>query len=193
MLSDTLAEGLERYEIGPKIRALRVKKGLSLVQFGEHCGLSSAMLSKIERSQIFPTLPTLLRIAMVFGVGLEHFFIDNKERPLMSVTRKNDRLPLPDRLDGAASYMFESLNFPVTNKKFDAYYAEFSAHADASEPHSHPGAELVFVTKGQLAVAVDGEDVILNEGDALYFECAAPHSYRRSGRTPCAAIVVVAP
>jgi hypothetical protein len=35
------------------------------------------MLSKIERGQLFPTLPTLLRIAMVFGVGLEHFFIES--------------------------------------------------------------------------------------------------------------------
>ena len=39
MLSDTLTEGLDQYEIGPKIRALRLKKGLGLVQLGEHSGL----------------------------------------------------------------------------------------------------------------------------------------------------------
>jgi transcriptional regulator with XRE-family HTH domain len=60
------------YKIGPKIRALRLNKKLGLLQLGEHTGLSSAMLSKIERGQLFPTLPTLLRIALVFGVGLEH-------------------------------------------------------------------------------------------------------------------------
>ena len=70
MLSDTLTSGLEQYRIGPKIRTLRLKKKLGLVQLGEHTGLSPAMLSKIERGQLFPTLPTLLRIAMVFGVGL---------------------------------------------------------------------------------------------------------------------------
>jgi len=78
MLSDTLTEGLKRYEIGPKIRALRVKKKLGLAQLGEHTGLSPALLSKIERGNLFPTLPTLLRIAMVFGVGLEHFFVETK-------------------------------------------------------------------------------------------------------------------
>ena len=69
MLSETLTAGLESYGIGAKIRALRQNKDLALVQLGEHTGLSPGMLSKIERGQLFPTLPTLLRIAMVFGVG----------------------------------------------------------------------------------------------------------------------------
>jgi transcriptional regulator with XRE-family HTH domain len=97
MLSDTLTAGLEQYRIGPKIRTLRLKKKLGLVQLGEHTGLSPAMLSKIERGQLFPTLPTLLRIAMVFGVGLEHFFVEASERPTIAVVRKKDRLRLPDR------------------------------------------------------------------------------------------------
>ena len=73
MLSETLTDGLRRYEIGSKIRALRLKKKLGLVQLGEHTGLSAALLSKIERGNLFPTLPTLLRIAMVFGVGSSIF------------------------------------------------------------------------------------------------------------------------
>ena len=85
MLSDTLAEGLQQYAVGPKIRSLRQKKKLGLVQLGAHTGLSPAMLSKIERGQVFPTLPTLLRIALVFGVGLEHFFTEGANRPVAAV------------------------------------------------------------------------------------------------------------
>ena len=59
MLSDTLTNELERYAIGPRIKALRLKKKLGLVQLAAHTGLSPAMLSKIERGQMFPTLPTL--------------------------------------------------------------------------------------------------------------------------------------
>jgi transcriptional regulator with XRE-family HTH domain len=72
------------------------------------------MLSKIERGTLFPTLPTLLRIALVFGVGLEHFFIESKDRPTVAVIRKQDRLQLPDRPDETPpSYLFESLDFPL--------------------------------------------------------------------------------
>ncbi len=70
MLSESLASGLESYQIEQKIRALRLNKALGLAQLGEHTDLSAGMLSKIERGQLFPTLPTLLKIAMVFGVGL---------------------------------------------------------------------------------------------------------------------------
>ena len=194
MLSETLAAGLENYKIGPKIRALRLKKKLGLVQLGEHTGLSPSMLSKIERSALFPTLPTLLRIALVFGVGLEHFFVESTDRPSVAVIRRRDRLRLPDRPDDAApSYFFESLDFPVTDRKMEAFYAEFPVQSKPSEPHQHGGVELIYVIKGKLAVNVDGDDVVLEEGDAMYFDSGAPHSYRREGRSACAAIVVVAP
>ena len=192
MLSQTLAAGLESYEIGPKIRALRLKKNLGLVQLGEHTGLSPGMLSKIERGQLFPTLPTLLKIAMVFGLGLEHFFVGSKDRPTLAVVRKKDRLRLPDRPDAdTPSYFFESLDFPVSDRKMEAYYAEFEPHSGATEPHKHPGAEIIYVISGQLAVNVDGEDTLLAEGNSMYFDCAYPHSYRRQGKRTCSAIVVV--
>jgi transcriptional regulator with XRE-family HTH domain len=79
MLSATLQAGLSDYGIGDKIRGLRLDKKLGLVELGRHSGLSPALLSKIERGRLFPTLPTLLRIALVFGVGLEYFFAGARE------------------------------------------------------------------------------------------------------------------
>jgi transcriptional regulator with XRE-family HTH domain len=194
MLSDTLATGLEQYRIGPKVRALRLNKKLGLVQLGEHTGLSPAMLSRIERGQLFPTLPTLLRIALVFGIGLEHFFVEDEKRPLVAIIRKKDRIRLPDRRDAESpSYFFESLDFPVTDRKMAGYFAAFPAHSQPSEPHRHSGAELVYVLKGRLAVKIDGEDQILKEGDALYFDSSVAHSYCRQGRSACEAIIVVSP
>jgi transcriptional regulator with XRE-family HTH domain len=193
MLSETLATGLESYEIGPKIRMLRQKKDLGLVQLGEHTGLSSGMLSKIERGQLFPTLPTLLKIAMVFGVGLEHFFVDQNDIPLKEVVRKKDRLRLPDRPGKEPpSYFFESLDFPVADRKMEAYYAEFDGPPEPTEPHKHQGAEIIYVMRGQLTVTIEGDDTTLEEGDSMYFDPGYAHTYRRQGRASCCAIVVVA-
>lgn len=193
MLSETLSEGLEQYAIGPKIRTLRQNKKLSLVQLGAHTGLSPAMLSKIERGQVFPTLPTLLRIAMVFGVGLEHFFTASGEKPVAAVVRAKDRLRLPVRPgETDPAYFFESLDFPVNDRKLEGYRADFPAGAGPSEPHAHDGAELIYVLKGRLVITIDGEDHELGESDAIYFESTAPHSYRCAGRTDASAVVVVA-
>jgi transcriptional regulator with XRE-family HTH domain len=193
MLSDTLANELERYRIGPRIKDLRLKKKLGLVQLGAHTGLSSAMLSKIERGQLFPTLPTLLRIALVFGVDLDHFF--TKEGPRFAVTRKGDRLrlPIPPAGEEPPTYTFESLNYPIAERRMDAYFAEFSDSTKPSTPHRHGSAEFIYVLKGQLNVNVDGEELSLDAGDAMYFESNVSHSYCRGSSSDCAAIVVTAP
>lgn len=192
MLSETLAEGLEQYAIGTKIRTLRQRKKLGLVQLGEHTGLSPAMLSKIERSHVFPTLPTLLRIALVFGVGLDHFFTES-EQPTVAIVRSKDRVSLPDRPgEPDPAYFFESLDFPVNDRKLEGYQAAFPAGAGPSEPHTHDGAELVYVLKGKLAITIDGEDHELGEADAIYFDPSVPHCYRCAGRADASAIVVVA-
>lgn len=193
MLSETLATGLEQYKIGQKVRALRLGKKLGLVQLGAHTGLSPALLSKIERGQLIPTLPTLLRIALVFGVGLEHFFVAGPEKPNVRIVRKKERLQLPDKPDAAQpAYVFESLDFTATERKMQAYYAEFPTQAQTSEPHRHDGAEFIYVIKGQLGIEVDGSDVTLDEGDAMYFESGLPHRYQRKSRSACSALVVVA-
>src|SRR3982751_735805 len=109
MLSETLQEGLEEYAIGEKIRTLRLKKKMGLVELGKHTGLSPAMLSKIKRGRLFPTLPTLLRVALVFSVGLDFFFAGAREKPLIAVVRKEQRITLPDRAGARdVAYRFQS-------------------------------------------------------------------------------------
>jgi transcriptional regulator with XRE-family HTH domain len=192
MLSQTLNAALEGYAIGPKIRRLRQRKKLGLVQLGEHTGLSPALLSKIERGHLFPTLPTLMRIALVFGVGLDHFFKEDNDRPIHAVVRKADRISLPDKAGRTSpAYRFESLDYPVSDRKLNGYYVEIESEDEPSEPHEHPGAEIIYVLRGELVVNLDGDDFTLGEGDSMYFDSAHPHSYRRQGQAPCAAIVVV--
>jgi len=192
MLSATLQEGLSDYAIGDKIRALRLKKKMGLVELGQHTGLSPALLSKIERGRLFPTLPTLLRIALVFSVGLEFFFAGAREKPLVAVVRKNQRVKLPDR-PGArdVAYRFESLDYPATERRFNSYYAEFFPVApEKLRPHEHPGVEFIYTLAGTLSVHIGGKEHALEAGDSVYFDSSVPHGYRRSGGRVCSAIVV---
>jgi transcriptional regulator with XRE-family HTH domain len=194
MLSKTLQDGLNEYGIGPKLRALRLKKKIGLVDLGKHTGLSPALLSKVERGHLFPTLPTLLRIALVFGVGLEYFFAGARDKPLVAVTRKNERVELPERPGaGEAAYRFASLDYPATERRFNCYYAEFLAVPPGRlRPHDHAGVEFIYVMQGILTVHLSGDEHALAAGDALYFDSTAPHAYRRSGGRVCSAVIVTA-
>ena len=194
MLTPTLKQGLGDYAIGERMRVLRLRKKMGLVELGKHTGLSPALLSKIERGRMFPTLPTLLRVALVFGVGLEYFFAGAREKPLVAIVRRKDRIRLPDRpgTDDVV-YRFESLDFPATERRFNSYMAEFSAlPADKLRLHQHAGVEFVYVLQGTLSIHVAGEEQALGAGDSIYFDASTPHGYRRSKGRVCRAVVVTA-
>ena len=192
MLSATLKSGLADYDIGGKLRTLRLKKKMGLVELGKHTGLSPAMLSKIERGRLFPTLPTLLRIALVFGVGLEFFFAGAREKPLVAVVRRRDRVRLPERPQARDSaFHFESLDYPAVERRFNTYLAEFLPIApDKRRPHEHGGAEFIYVLSGSLCIQIGADEHDLGQGDSIYFDSSIPHSYSRNGQRACSAIVV---
>jgi transcriptional regulator with XRE-family HTH domain len=195
MLSPTLREGLNAYAIGPKIRAIRLKKKIGLVELGRHTGLSPAMLSKIERGQLFPTLPTLLRIALVFSVGLDYFFSGSRDKPVVGIVRHKDRLRFPEKLGVRdAAYEFESLDYPAPERRLNGYYVEFFAvAADKVRLHQHAGGEFIYVLGGTLCIQIGGEEHALEARDSMYFDSTTPHGYRRSGAKSCTAIVVTTP
>jgi transcriptional regulator with XRE-family HTH domain len=192
MLSATLRDGLQAYAIGPKIRAIRLKKKIGLVELGRHTGLSPAMLSKIERGQLFPTLPTLLRIALVFSVGLDFFFSGARDKPILGIVRRKDRLRFPEK-PGARdiAYEFESLDYSAVERRLNGYYVEFHpVPAEKLRLHQHAGGEFIYVLGGTLRVQIGGEDHTLEARDSMYFDSGMPHGYRRIGAKPCSAIVV---
>jgi transcriptional regulator with XRE-family HTH domain len=195
VLSDTLTRELRQYAIGEKLRVLRLRKKMGLVELGRHTGLSAAMLSKMERGKLFPTLPTLMRVALVFSVGLEYFFSDDRKRHVLGIVRRGERKRFPEKMDGKdVSFFFESLDFAAVERKLNAYHAEFQALPPGkARTHQHNGAEFLSVLRGTLEMRIGTEDHKLEFGDSIYFDSSLPHSYRRISKTPCFAIVVTAP
>src|ERR1700739_4701783 len=192
---DTISESLGRYSIGEKLRTLRLRKSMGLVELGKHTGLSAALLSKLERGKLFPTLPTLLRIALVFGVGLEYFFTDERKRRVVALVRREERIRLPERPNAQdVPYFFECLDFRATERKLSAFYAEFEdIPAEKLKPHQHPGIEFLFLIKGSLTLKIGSEEFLLEAEDSIYFDSAVQHSYRRRGSRPCAGVIVTVP
>lgn len=183
------------YRIGTRIRALRLGRSMGLVELGRHTGLSASLLSKLETGKSLPTLPTLQRIAMVFSVGLDHFFVRDEERVIREVVRKADRLRFPGQSGtDSPSYWFESLDFPAVNRPMSAYFAQFEDSPQAGgTSHEHPGAEIVYVIEGSLGLWHDGVETRLDEGDSVYFDSGRPHGYRRLAGKRCCGIVVTVP
>ena len=189
---ETIRHLLANYDLGAKLRQLRLRKKIALVDLGKHTGLSASMLSQLENGKLVPTLPTLARIAMVFDVGLEHFFADQRARRVFSIVRADERLKFPDRADSPTpGYFFEVLTFGATEKSMSAYLAELPMlETKESRVHFHSGAEFIYVLSGQLAINYQMEDHLLGPGDSVYFDASEPHSYTGKSEEGTKAIVV---
>jgi len=191
----TIQRILSAYEIGQKLRQLRLRKKIALVDLGKHTGLSASMLSQLETGRMIPTLPTLARIAMVFDVGLDYFFDDHRRGKTFTVVRKADRIRFPERPDSPIpAYYFECLAFSAQEKGLQAYLAEFPPRsAEESRVHLHEGAEFLYVTRGELSIRFHGDEYSLSEGDSAWFDASEPHSYRSTDPGGAQALVITTP
>jgi len=188
---ETIQRVLSGYELGRKLRQMRLRKKLGLVELGRHTGLSASMLSQLENGKLIPTLPTLARIAMVFDTGLDHFFSTNPENRSFHLVRASERIRFPEKPElRSPGYFFESLAFSATNKGLQGFWADFPPREEFSLPHTHEGQELIYIVEGGLTVRHSGEEFRMEAGDSAYFDATEVHSYR--GAMPDGAKAIVA-
>lgn len=189
--STTAERFIAEKRIGERIRRLRLKKSMGLVELGRHTGLSASFLSQLETGRVVPTLRNLARIAMVFSKDLSYFF-ETEPNAMFRVHRQKDRVRLPQTGVDTPTYTFESLGYLVPDRNMDPYFAEFLPLSGAAEPkaHMHGGYEFLYVLDGELDLHHGDQACVLGAGDAVYFDSNTPHSYRCQGKKPAKAIIV---
>ncbi|HWB32888.1 MAG TPA: XRE family transcriptional regulator [Acidobacteriaceae bacterium] len=178
-------------KIGERIKILRLKKSMGLVELGRHTGLSASFLSQLETGRVVPTLRNLARIAMVFSKDLSYFF-EPEPQTLFRVHRGKDRIRLPQSGVDDPCYFFESLGYLVPDRQLDPYFAEFLPAAPGRQPrsHQHFGCEFLYILSGSLTVRHGAVVHQVSAGDAIYFDASTTHSYECAGTEACTALIV---
>jgi transcriptional regulator with XRE-family HTH domain len=189
--TETTARVIAEKRIGERIKRLRLKKSMGLVELGKHTGLSASFLSQLETGRVVPTLRNLARIAMVFSKDLSYFF-ESDPAAVFKIHRRKERVRMPQTGVEVPTYSFESLGYMVADRQMDPYFAEFVPLTKEMEPkaHMHPGSEFLYVLEGELEVRHGEQGFMLGAGDAAYFDSSIPHAYLCVGRKPAGAIIV---
>ncbi len=192
--SEQAEEAIEAKRIGDRIKFLRQRKQMGLVELGRHTGLSASFLSQLETGRVVPTLRNLARIAMVFSKDMSYFFEPEKPE-LFRVVRAEERQRLPQTGADEPGYFFEALGAVPMDKRITPYIAEFLPVTEGRPPrsHQHQGTEFLYILAGSLKLAHDGQEDTFEGGDAVYFQANVPHSYQCVGQGKCEVLIITMP
>jgi transcriptional regulator with XRE-family HTH domain len=161
-----------RQMVGNRIREFRTSKGLTLARLAEVSGLSTCLISQVERNITDPSLETLRLIARALDVPLINLFREEEDTSV-SVVRAEHRMLVssPHAQVTYARVSPGSGRLEMLEGKLEP------GGVSSDEPWAHPSEECVVVLEGALTVEVGGENHELGQGDSCYFDSRLPHRY----------------
>ena len=147
------------------LRELRKQHGMSIAALSEKCGVSSSIISKLERNQNVCEMETLFRIARSFGLTLSDFISLAEKRTSHLVTAEQYQ---------SGDFMFDRVDYG----NLRTMHAIVPKGAKLSSPELHrDDYELCWVLKGKMRFSLPGESYELKNGDSIQFDALLPHDY----------------
>jgi transcriptional regulator with XRE-family HTH domain len=152
--------------VGPRLRALRIRRGRTLAQLSEETGVSVSTLSRLESGQRRPTLELLLPLARSHQVPLDE---------LVGAPETGDpRVHLRPRAAAGGMTVVPLTLRPGGIQAFKMVYAPRTP-ADEPELKTHEGYDWVYVLSGRLQLLLGEHDVALGPGEVAEFDTRTPH------------------
>ncbi|MGC4991951.1 helix-turn-helix domain-containing protein [Nocardia salmonicida] len=151
--------------VGPRLRALRRDRGITLADLSARTGVSESTLSRLESGQRRATLELLLPLARTYDVPLDD---------LVGAPRTGD-----PRIHLKPIRRFGLIFVPLSRRPggVQAFKMIIPAVPDPLEPtpQTHDGFEWLYVLNGRLRLVLGERDLTLPPGEAAEFDTSLPH------------------
>ncbi|MGI5324811.1 helix-turn-helix domain-containing protein [Actinomadura nitritigenes] len=165
-IADTLAQ------VGPRLKRVRTRRGVSLAALSEATGISKSTLSRLETGQRRPSLELLLPIAQAHQVPLDE---------LVGVPRVGD-----PRVRAEPVVRNGRTVIPLTPHPgpIQAWKSIIPADQSTPDPCTHEGYEWLYVLSGRLRLILADHDLVMGPGEAAEFDTRLPHWFGPAGDSP---------
>lgn len=174
--------------LGPALRKLRRKQNLTIRQVADAVGVSSSVISTLERTSSGVGIRLMKTLAETLGTTVTDL-IAEEVPPTHAVVRSGEGRLLP--MLGAGIKILELASGP---RMMDCQEWTLLPGAGSEGFYSHEGEEFIRVLEGRFEIEVDGIGAVdLNPGDSLYFESRRAHAWRCIGSQTCRLIWVNTP
>lgn len=174
--------------IGPRLRAARMERGLSLSELAGASELTKGFLSQVERDLVSPSVGSLLRVTEALGIGVGELFGEGPP-PLV---RAAERAPIEFGGERVDEYRLT----PAGETRLLVIQSDIGPGGGSGEdPYALASdAEFVHVLGGAVDVEVAGEVFRLAAGDSLTFDAGRLHRWGNASPThPARVLWVLAP
>jgi DNA-binding transcriptional MerR regulator/quercetin dioxygenase-like cupin family protein len=172
--------------IGPRLRRMRLKRGLRLGHVASKVGVSTGFLSAIERGGMSAYVGTLRRIARFFHLNILSLFDPSDLNP--HHVRPADR----KGLEAGPGVRMELLAWG--NAVMEPHLFRIAPGAGSGEAYAHEGEEFLYILRGRIEIALEGGQCIqLRSGDSFYFESHTPHRWLNPGQSEAQVLWVNTP
>ncbi len=166
--------------LGPRLRALRTRLGLSLRGLADRAGVTFGAVSQIENGHSSPSVGTLKKILAALDTTLGEFFASASEgtKPASFVHRVPELL----NVSGGSGIRFLTPPGQARDKALQIMWEVYPrGKGTGPEYYAHAGEEGGFCVQGAIELIVDGRRELLGPGDAYYFDSTLPHSFKNVG------------
>ena len=176
-IAETTANALAA--IGYRIRELRQSRGRTLQELADVSGLSTSMLSLVERGRASPSIGSLIVIASALGVAMSDLLVHGSDSEERIVVRASEA-----RTVETAQHVVRRLLREDRTRGVSVAVNEYAPHTGSTEhPIAHEGFEYGFVLQGELTVEVDGTKHVLRQGDLIAYSSRRKHKIWNHGKT----------
>ena len=180
--------GMSGFAIGAKIKALRIKNGLTQEELANRSELSKGFISQVESEQTSPSIATLMDILECLGTDLPHFFSDAADEKI--VFKGEDYFINQCEEEG------RNITWLIPNcqkNDMEPIILELTPGGTSPQDSPHAGEEFGYVLAGTVEIYLGKHKYKAKKGESFYFAADEDHCITNPGRTTAKIIWISTP
>jgi transcriptional regulator with XRE-family HTH domain len=171
-------------DVGKILQRLREQRNVTVRELAEKSDLSESFIRAVERGESDISLGRLARLARFFEYDLGSFlgFTSQLSRP--NFVGKESRAVI----NRGRGIKYEALHLPGID--LDLVVVDLAPHAKFKDERIHEGIDVVYVTRGEVVLVVDGTDYPMSEKECCVFSAGYRHRVRNDSGRPASIVSI---
>ncbi|HOV14590.1 MAG TPA: cupin domain-containing protein [Spirochaetota bacterium] len=164
----------ELIEIGKRIKELRLLNNVTSESLSRELGVDLTIYEKYENGEVDIPVGVLYKISRKFNIDLTAIITGEEPKLKEYCVVRKEKAPLIER---RKEYKYQDLSYNFSHKRAETFLVTIEPKKDEKRTkYAHQGQEFNFVLSGRMKVVLNNHEIILEEGDSIYFNSSLSHS-----------------